>query len=47
MQEKVEKIFFDFDIIAFEFPTLNTRFYWERVFVIWSQYVNEESQDFR
>ena len=30
MQKKVENIFFDIEIIAFELFALNTRFYWER-----------------
>ena len=29
MHQKVEEIFFDFEIIAFELVTLDTRFYWE------------------
>ena len=29
MQEKIEKIFFDFEIIAFDFVPLDTRFYWD------------------
>ena len=34
MQKKTQKIFFDFEIIAFELVGLNIRFYWERIFVI-------------
>ena len=34
-------------IIAFELVSLKTRFYRERILVIGSQYVNEQSQDFR
>ena len=30
MQEKIKKIFFDFEIAAFELVALNTRFYRER-----------------
>ena len=30
MQQKTQKIFFDFEIIAFELVVLGTRFYWER-----------------
>ena len=30
MQQKTQKIFFDFEIIAFELVVLDTRFYWER-----------------
>ena len=47
MQEKIQTIFFDFEIIAFELVVLNTRFYWERVHFIGCHYVNKESQDFR
>ena len=48
MQKKeIEKLFFDFEIIAFELVPLDTRFYWERILVIWCQYVNRQSQDFR
>ena len=47
MQKKVDKIFFDFEIIAFEFIALNTPFYWLIVLVIGCQYVNKQSQDFR
>ena len=47
MQKKIEQIFFDLEIIASEFVALNTRFYWERILVIGSQYVNKQSQDFR
>ena len=31
MQEKIEKIFFDFEIIAFELFPLDTRFYRGRI----------------
>ena len=47
MKKKVEKIFLDFEIIAFELVQLNTRFYWEKIVVIGCQYVNKQSQDFR
>ena len=47
MEKKIEKIFFDFEKIAFEMVALNTRFYWERILVIECQYVNKMSQDFR
>ena len=43
----VRKIFFDFEIIAFELVALNTPFYWERILVIGCHYVNEKSKDFR
>ena len=46
MQKKIQKIFFDFEIIAFELVPLDTRFYWERILVIGCQYVNKQSQDF-
>ena len=46
MQKKIEKIFFDFEIIAFELVALNTRFYWENILVIGCHYANKESQDF-
>ena len=42
MQKKIEKIFFDFEIIEFELVSLNTRIYWERRLVIGSQYVNKK-----
>ena len=47
MQKKVQKIFLDFETIAFEFVLLNTLFYWERILVIGRQYVNKQSQDLR
>ena len=47
MQKKTQKIFFDFEIIAFELDALDTRFYWERILIIRCKYVNKESQDFR
>ena len=47
MQKKVENIFFDIEIIAFELFALNTRFYWDRTLVVGCQYVNKLSQDFR
>ena len=47
MQKKIQKIFFDLEIIVFEFVALNTRFYWERMLVIGCQYVNKQPQDFR
>ena len=46
MQHKTEKIFLDFEIIAFELVALHTSFYWERILVIGCQYVNNKSQDF-
>ena len=47
MQKEIQKIFFDFEIIAFELVALNTRFYWENILVIGCQYADKESQDFR
>ena len=47
MQKKIQKIFLDFEIIAFELVALDTRFYWERILVIGCQYVNKQSQDYR
>ena len=47
MQKKIQKILFDFEMIAFELVVLNTRFYWERIFVIVCQYVNKQSEDSR
>ena len=46
MQKNFLKIFFDFEIIAFELVALNTRFYWENILVIGCHYANKESQDF-
>ena len=43
-KKEIEKLFFDFEIIAFELVPLDTRFYWERILVIWCQYVNKQSQ---
>ena len=39
-QQKIQKIFLDFDIIAFELVVLDTRFYWERILVIECQYIH-------
>ena len=47
MQKNIQKIFFDFDIRAFELVRLNTRFYWEKTHVIGGEYVNKQCQDFR
>ena len=46
MQKKIQKTFFDLEIVAFELVALNTRFYWERMLVIGCQYVNKQSEDF-
>ena len=37
MQKKSQKLFFDFEIIAFQLVSLDTRFYWERILVIGRQ----------
>ena len=34
MQRNTEKIFFDLEIIASEFVALNSRFYWEREYLL-------------
>ena len=47
MHKKNQKIFFHFEIIAFELVALDSRFYWERIHVIGCEYANKESQDFR
>ena len=47
MQKEIQKILFDFEIIAFELVALNSRFYWENILVIGCQYADKESQDFR
>ena len=47
MQKEIEKIFFDFEIIAFELVALETRFYWDNILAIGCQYLNKQSQDFR
>ena len=44
MRKKIQKIFFDFDIIAFELDALDTCFYWENTCVC--QHVKKQSQDF-
>ena len=47
MLQKIQKMFSDFEIIAFELLVLNTGFYWEKMHFIGCNYVNKESQDFR
>ena len=47
MQEKIKKIYFDFEIIPFELVVLDIRFYWERILVIECQYAKKRSEDFR
>ena len=44
MQKKIQKMFFDLEIIPFELVPLNTRFYWEKILFIGCQYVNKHSQ---
>ena len=46
MDKKIEKRFFDFEIIAFELVALNTRFYWDRILFTGFQYVNKQFEDF-
>ena len=46
MQKKIQKTFFDLEIVAFELVALNTRFYWERMLVIGCEYVKKQSEDF-
>ena len=46
MEEKIEKMFFDCEIIAFELVALNLCFYWENIVVTGCHYANKESQDF-
>ena len=46
MLQKIQKIFFDFDVISFELVALDSHFYWERIVVIGWQYVNKQSLDF-
>ena len=47
MQKQIQKIFCDFEVIAFELVLLNTRLYWERTRVIGYEYINKMSQDYR
>ena len=46
MQKKIQKMFSDCDIIAFELVALNTCFYWENIPVIGCHYAKKESQGF-
>ena len=46
-EKKIQKMFFDSDIIAFELVALNTRFYWEKIHFIGSQYVQKKFEDFK
>ena len=47
MQEKLQKIFFGLEIIAFQLVALNTRFYRGRILVIGSRYVNKQCQNLK
>ena len=47
IKKNIQKMFFGFEIIAFELVALNTRFYSENILVIEIQCANEESEDFR
>ena len=47
MQKEIQKMFSDFEVIAFELVLLNTRLYWERTRVIGYEYINKMSQDYR
>ena len=47
MQQKIQKMFFGFEIIALELITSDPRFYWEIILFIGCQYVNKHSQDLR
>ena len=42
-KKEIEKIFFDFQIVAYEFVALDTRFCSERILVIGFQYVNKHA----
>ena len=46
MEKQIQKIFFPFETIAFEWVALNMRFYCEKILFIGCQYVNKHSQDF-
>ena len=47
MQKNIKKIFSVLEIISFELVALRTHFYKERIILIGSQYINNQSQDFR
>ena len=47
MHKKIQKMFFGFEIIAFELVALNTRFYWENILLIGIHYANKQSEDLR
>ena len=46
MMKKIQKIFFDSEIIAFELVALNTHFYWQTTILIGCQYVHTQAQVF-
>ena len=41
-QKKIQKTFFDLELIAFELIALNPRFYLQRILIIGCQYVNKQ-----
>ena len=47
MRKEIEQIYFDLEVIAFEYVSLNTRFSRKRILIMWCQYVNKHSQDSR
>ena len=47
MQRKIDKIFFDLEIISFDLVALNTGFKREIILVIGCQHVKKQSHDFR
>ena len=47
MQRKIQKLFFDLEIIVFDFVALKTGFKWERILVIGCQFVKKQPQDYR
>ena len=46
MHKKIEKIFFNLEIISFELIALHIPFYWERILVVGCPYVNKQSESF-
>ena len=47
MKKKFERRFWILEKISFELILLNTHFYRDRIFVILSEYVKKQSQDFK
>ena len=45
IQSKIQEIFFNFEIIAFELVALDTCISWGKIRDIGCQYVNKQSQD--